>query len=62
MPKSHMTNENINCLKCKYYYVTWDSNMPYGCKAFGFKGTQMPSITVIQSSGSKCQAYIEKQK
>ncbi len=55
-----MKVENVNCHKCKYYYVTWDANMPNGCKAFGFKTRQIPSVVVYQSSGSPCQGYQEK--
>lgn len=55
-----METQRINCLKCKFYYVTWDSRMPYGCKAFGFKSRQMPSIVVYKSSGKSCQGFEEK--
>ncbi len=54
--------ERINCQKCKYYYITWDSKMPYGCKAFGFKSRQTPSVVVYQSSGKSCQGFEEKNK
>jgi len=57
-----MTAEKVNCLKCKYYYITWEAAMPYGCKAFGFKTRQIPSVVVYQSSGSQCQGYEEKEK
>jgi hypothetical protein len=53
--------ENVNCLKCKYYLVTWDARYPRGCKLFGFKGTTMPSITVYRSTGAACQNFILKQ-
>jgi hypothetical protein len=36
--------------------------MPHGCKAFGFKSRQMPSLVVFQSSGKACQAFADKQK
>lgn len=55
-----MQNERINCRKCQYYYITWDARMPYGCKAFGFKSRQIPSLLVYQSSGQPCQGYKEK--
>ncbi len=54
--------ERINCRNCKHYYITWDNNMPYGCKSFGFKSRQIPSIVVYRSSGKACQGYEEKQK
>ena len=55
-----MTIERVNCHKCKYYYITWDVRMPYGCKAFGFKTRQIPSAVVFESSGKSCQGFEEK--
>ena len=52
--------ENINCLKCKHYMVTWDSRYPRGCKLFDFKGTIMPSIMVYKSTGAACQNFTLK--
>ncbi len=54
--------EKINCRNCKHYFITWEKNMPYGCRAFGFKSRQIPSLVVFQSSGKPCQAYEVKQK
>lgn len=53
--------ENVNCLKCKYYLVTWDARFPRGCKLFGFRGAMMPSITVYRSTGEQCQNFIIRQ-
>ncbi len=36
--------------------------MPYGCRAFGFKSKQIPSLVVLQSSGEACKAFVEKNK
>ncbi len=52
----------INCKKCIYYFITWEANRPHGCKAFGFKSLQIPTIVVKQSSGSECQKFIDKFK
>ncbi len=57
-----MEQEKVNCLKCKHYFITYDVRMPYGCKLFGFKGRQMPSVPVRQSSGNNCQGYDVKDK
>jgi hypothetical protein len=54
--------EKINCVKCQYYYITWDKDLPYGCKAMGFKSHIAPSIIVIESSGQACLAFMAKQK
>lgn len=52
--------QRINCVKCKYYFVTWDQHAPKGCKAFGFKSKQLPSMIVLQSSGQNCMKFEEK--
>lgn len=55
-----MLQEKINCLKCKYFYVTWDQKFPNGCKFFGFKSQYRPSLVVWQTSGQECHAYTIK--
>lgn len=57
-----MINEKINCLKCKYYYITWDPAFPKGCKFYGFKSLNLPSIMVKQSSGMCCCQFTLKEK
>lgn len=52
--------KRVNCIKCKYFYVTWDTNNPRGCRYFGFKTKLMPSLAVYKSSGDKCKAYKSK--
>lgn len=51
-----------NCIKCVYYYVTWDYSRPHGCKYFGFKSKALPSIVVYKNSHNHCQAFIDKTK
>nr|WP_134704285.1 uracil-DNA glycosylase [Ammoniphilus sp. YIM 78166] len=55
-----MDSKRINCMKCKYYFVTWDKNNPRGCKYFQFKSTQLPSLVVFQSSGQSCLKFDPK--
>jgi len=50
-------SERIICQKCKHYYVTWEKNKPHGCRAYGFKSAQIPSVVVKQSSGQACNFY-----
>ena len=50
----------INCMKCRHFYITWDPNFPRGCKAYGFKTKQMPSVSVRAASGSLCMLFEEK--
>ncbi|MBF0303994.1 MAG: uracil-DNA glycosylase [Desulfamplus sp.] len=59
---THTENRKVNCRECIYYYVTWDINCPYGCKAMGFKGKQMPSIAVLNSTGKQCLLFEKKVK
>ncbi|THB80167.1 MAG: uracil-DNA glycosylase [Desulfobacteraceae bacterium] len=54
-------NKRINCHRCIYFYITWESHMPYGCRAMGFKSRQLPSIVVFNSSGEPCLRFSEKQ-
>lgn len=54
--------KSVNCLQCKYYYVTWDRSFPYGCKALGFKSKYCPSREVSLASGLECQYYKDKTK
>ncbi|APH03319.1 uracil-DNA glycosylase [Bacillus weihaiensis] len=56
-----MSNTVINCIKCKYFYVTWDKKFPNGCRAYGFKSASRPSIMVKKSSGLTCMKYENKQ-
>ena len=51
----------IICQKCKYYFVTWQKTKPHGCRAYGFKSQQVPSVVIIQNSGTPCSLYQPKQ-
>ncbi|MDF0726680.1 uracil-DNA glycosylase [Cytobacillus sp. S13-E01] len=53
--------KRINCFDCKHFYVTWDRKFPKGCRAFNFKTSTMPSAAVLQSSGSHCLKFEQKQ-
>ncbi|MCP1160856.1 uracil-DNA glycosylase [Bacillus infantis] len=51
-----------NCFKCKHFYVTWDQQFPKGCRAFQFKGRQLPSKAVERASGHPCLKFEGKSK
>lgn len=57
-----MSNKKINCLKCKYYYVTWDASAAHGCKIIAFKSHIIPSLVVLKNTGMKCQMFEDKFK
>ncbi len=50
----------MNCFKCKYFFISWDRDQPNGCKAYGFKSPQSPSLVVKKSSGSDCKLFAAK--
>jgi len=52
--------KRINCRRCQHYFVTWEATKPHGCRAYGFKSPQIPSLVVFQSSGSDCSMFIQK--
>ncbi len=51
---------NVNCFKCKHFYITWDKNFPRGCRALNFKSQNVPSQVVFQSSGFPCLCFEKK--
>jgi len=52
--------KRINCRQCRHYFVTWENTKPHGCKAYGFKSAQIPSMVVFQSSGQACALFQQK--
>jgi len=49
--------QRINCRRCIHYFVTWQKNQPHGCRQYGFKSAQIPSMVVLNSSGVPCQFF-----
>jgi len=54
--------ENKNCKNCKFFYITWDKNFPYGCKKLKFKSKKIPSDEVVSLSGFQCLGFEQKNK
>jgi len=50
----------VDCFKCRHFFITWDASNPRGCKAFGFKTTQLPSAVVLETSGEPCLKFSPK--
>ena len=46
-----------NCLKCRFFKVTWQPAYPRACSVFGIKCITLPSIEVRQSTGKNCPAF-----
>jgi hypothetical protein len=54
---------NPNCTKCKHFYITFDQATPKGCRAYGIKSAQLPSVIVKSANnGNNCIGFEEKQK
>ncbi len=54
--------KETNCFSCIHFYITYDPDFPYGCKAVGFKSLPMPSRAMYEHSGMECQLFEEKEK
>lgn len=52
--------ERVECLRCRSFWVTWNPNLPRGCRAFGFLSREMPSSVVLASSGEPCRLFEPK--
>jgi len=50
------------CTRCANFYLTYDYNKPYGCKAMGFKSKMSPAKLVLTSSGMECQSFTLKKR
>ena len=55
-----MINDRTLCKNCQYFYITYEPKHPYGCKRFGMKSQQMPSLVVKKTSGHSCLMYSPK--
>jgi hypothetical protein len=60
MNKTNPKTTQVDCFQCRYFYTTWEASEPRGCKAFGFKTSQMPSKVVVESSGEPCLKFSPK--
>ncbi len=49
-----------NCRQCEYFQTTWDKANPLGCKKFGFKTRQLPSVEVLATTGQQCCFFLAK--
>ena len=54
---NRMESHAPNCRQCKYLQTTWDRSAPLGCKMFGFKTRQLPSVEVLASTGKQCHFF-----
>ena len=59
-PVAKEQESKLDCRKCVHFFVTWEKGTPYGCRAYGFKGPQIPSIVVKASSGENCSFFKQR--
>lgn len=52
----------INCFSCQHFFITYDPNFPYGCRAVGFKSRPLPSKEMYLNSCIECQLFEGKEK
>ncbi|MBE0559026.1 MAG: uracil-DNA glycosylase [Proteobacteria bacterium] len=45
-----------------YFYITYDPQFPYGCRAARFKSRRLPAKEMSASSGMDCQFFAGKEK
>jgi len=51
----------MTCHKCFYYFVTWDPQLPHGCRIMGFKSRRAPAIEVRRTMhGKDCLLFKAK--
>lgn len=55
-----MPVELPNCRKCRHYYITYDPDKPFGCRAMKFKSRNNPAQVVYATSGIACQLFLLK--
>lgn len=47
----------LECRRCRHYFVTHDPRAPHGCRLFAIKSRNLPAVEVGRASGRECQAY-----
>lgn len=57
-----MDEKSLNCRKCKYFYITWDKVLPYGCRLHQMKTHLIPSQLVKRASGHDCLGFELKKR
>jgi hypothetical protein len=50
----------VNCFSCSHFYITYEPDFPYGCRAVSFKSRLLPAKVMYVYSGIGCQLFKEK--
>ncbi|MDP6980074.1 MAG: uracil-DNA glycosylase [Myxococcota bacterium] len=46
-----------DCMRCRHFFITWHGEFPRGCRAYGFRSPEVPSVVVLRESGIPCQLF-----
>jgi hypothetical protein len=47
----------FRCNDCVHYYITFEAQFRYGCRALDFKSQRLPMLDVLEASGQPCQFF-----
>lgn len=59
--KNQNTRPHIVCNQCAHFYITFDPQMPYGCRAMDFKNHRLPEYEVWETTGHACLSFTPKE-
>jgi hypothetical protein len=59
-PGARDSHQTPNCFKCKHFFITWEHQRGYACRAMGFKSKQVPWRVVVRESGMPCLMFSPK--
>ncbi len=46
-----------DCMHCRHFFIRWHGEFPRGCRAYGFRSPEVPSVVVLRESGLPCQLF-----
>ena len=46
-----------NCVSCAHFFLTWQAQRRYGCRAMNFVSANLPCHDVLEIDGQQCMAY-----
>lgn len=49
-----------NCRQCKHYFITFEPKTPNGCRKFGMKSKELPSVVVKSAGNGDCAGFEAK--
>jgi len=51
------SSRKSDCMHCRHFFITWLGDFPRGCRAYGFRSPDLPSVVVQRESGVPCQLF-----